>query len=270
MPAYFVKVGSMADWNPNLYLTFEKERTQPSIDLVSRIDKETPERIIDIGCGPGNSTRVLKRRWPNAQIVGLDHSQAMLEQAKKTDENIHWICKNASENLAELGKFDVVFSNAAIQWIPNQVLLLQNLFGLLCDNGTLAVQVPCTKNMPIHTELQKLIHTEKWESAFQSVSSNYSIHTADFYYDILSGISNSIDLWETNYYHIMNDHAEIVRWYSGSGLRPYLDCFAEESEKNQFLAEYESLLKHAYPLQKDNKVLFPFHRIFFTVNKKEC
>ena len=107
------------------------------------------------------------------------------------------------------------------------------------------------------------------DGVFRSLSSTYSIHTTDFYYDVLSGMSNNIDLWETNYYHIMKSHKDIIQWYSSSGLRPYLDCFTEESKKEQFLAEYEVLLKNLYPLQKDNKVLFPFSRIFFTVNKHQ-
>ena len=259
----------MSDWKPNLYLTFEKERTQPSIDLVMRIDNENPKKIIDIGCGPGNSTNVLRMRWSEAEIIGMDSSEPMIEQAKKNYDNINWICVDASQNLSELGLFDIVFSNAAIQWISDQHLIIPNLFHILNKGGLLAVQVPCTKNMSIHTELKKLVSTVKWEKHFNSLSSTYSIHTADFYYDILSSLSQQIDLWETDYYHIMNCHQDIVKWYSGSGLRPYLDCLTNENVKAEFISDYESVLKNSYPLQKDNKVLFPFTRIFFTAHKAE-
>lgn len=258
----------MLDWKPNLYLTFERERTQPSIDLVMRIDNENPNRIIDIGCGPGNSTNVLKTRWANAEIIGIDSSKSMIEQAKKNYEDIKWVCDDASQDLSKLGLFDIVFSNAAIQWIPNQHLLLPNLFCILNKDGVLAVQVPCTKSIPIYTELKILVSTSKWQKHFNSLSStNSTIHTADFYYNILSGLTEQIDLWETDYYHVMNSHQDIVKWYSGSGLRPYLDCLTEESIKLEFISDYENVLKNSYPLQKDNKVLFPFTRIFFIAHK---
>jgi len=256
----------MADWKPNLYLSFEKERTQPSIDLVTKIDHENPIRIIDIGCGPGNSTNVLKARWPKSEIIGLDNSQAMIAQAKETFKDMQWVCTDASNDLSNFGKFDIVFSNAAIQWIPNQKELLINLFNLLNPGGVLAVQVPNTSNMPMNIELMKLVDTEKWKKHFVSLSNTRSTyHEYHYYYDILCDLSNSIDMWVTNYCHIMSSHAEIIKWYSGTGLRPYLDCFNDENTRNEFLHEYESILKNFYPVQKDGKILFPFTRIFFTI-----
>ncbi len=257
----------MSDWKPNLYLTFEKERTQPSIDLVTRINIELPRRIIDIGCGPGNSTNILRSRWGDAEIIGLDNSMTMIEQAKSKYKDMNWMLGDASNDISDLGLFDIVFSNAAIQWMPNHQLLLSNLYNALNTGGVLAVQVPCTKDMPMHTELIKLISTPKWESQFSSITSTYSMFTADFYYDILSDLTEDFDLWETDYYHVMNNHQDIVKWYSGSGLRPYLDCITDENVKAEFLTDYEDVLKNAYPLQRDTKVIFPFTRIFFTAQK---
>lgn len=257
----------MSDWKPNLYLTYEKERTQPSIDLVTRIDNEDPKRIIDIGCGPGNSTNILKLRWPQAEIVGLDNSVAMLDEAKLKYSGIDWVCADATDDLTNLGKFDVVFSNAAIQWMPNQDFLIKKLYGMLNNNGVLAVQVPCTKHMPIHTELIKLISIEKWKIHYSSFVEGYSKHTADFYYDILCDLTKEIDLWETRYFHIMNTHSDIVKWYSGSGLRIYLDCLKDEELNADFIRDYEDTLKCAYPIQSDGRILFPFTRIFFMAKK---
>jgi len=253
----------MSDWKPNLYLTFGKERTQPTIDLVARIEFETPSRIIDIGCGPGNSTNVLKARWPHSEIIGVDNSQAMIEQAKKTYEDISWMCADASNDLSSLGKFDIVFSNAAIQWIPNHEALLSNFFNLLSNNGIMAIQVPNTSNMPINIELKNLVANEKWKKHFNSLSSSYSYHTEYFYYDILCNLTNDIDMWVTNYCHVMNSYNDIVKWYSSTGLRPYLDCLKDEYMQSEFLFEYEQILSKSYPVQKDKKILFPFTRIFF-------
>jgi len=253
----------MSDWQPKLYLEFGKERTQPSIDLINRIDYDSPKRIIDIGCGPGNSTFVLKARWTEAEIIGLDNSEAMINEAELKYPAMNWLCADASGDLTSLGKFDIVFSNAAIQWIPNQKKLLTSVYGMLNKGGVLAIQVPCTKNMQIHTELDKLVSSAKWKGLFTDIATTYSIHTADFYYDILCDLSSEIDLWETDYYHIMNTHSDIMKWYSGSGLRPYFDCLKDEPVKTEFINEYENALKDAYPTQKDGKILFPFTRIFF-------
>lgn len=259
----------MSDWKPSLYLTFEKERTQPAIDLVMRIDNENPTRIIDIGCGPGNSTNILKTRWTHAEIFGLDSSQAMIDEAKRTYKDISWICIDASNDLTEMGKFDVIFSNAAIQWIPNQDRLLKDWFSLLNRNGSMAVQVPNTENMPVHTELKNLASTEKWKRHFASLTHTYSIHAADFYYNILCGLTDSIDLWVTNYHHVMSSHCDIAKWYSSTGLRPYFDCLQNDSLITDFKNDFEVCLKKVYPLQSNGKILFPFTRIFFIAKKTD-
>ena len=257
----------MSDWKPDLYLKFEKQRTQPSVDLAFHIDMTDPKRVIDIGCGPGNSTLVLKNRWPNAEIIGLDSSPAMIAQATTTGSGITWLCADASGNLSTFfGQFDVVFSNAAIQWMPHHEKLLPNLFSLLDSGGVLAIQIPNTAHMPIHTTLQALVKSEKWCERFGSVDT-HSTYQAPYYYDVLSTLSDNIDLWETHYYHVMESHQPIVQWYSSTGLRPYLNSLDEESTKTAFLAEFENELKAVYPVQNDGNVLFPFTRIFLVAHK---
>ena len=259
----------MSDWKPTLYLSFEKERTQPAIDLAARIDLAAPGRVIDIGCGPGNSTHVLRCRWPEAEIVGLDSSEAMLAQAMEKYPDMQWIQADAAGDLSGLGLFDAVFSNAAIQWMPDHPTLLKNLFGLVKDGGVLAVQVPYTEHMPIHIELQTLAASMQWRHAFAELPARYQIHAAGYYYDILAPLSPHVALWVTDYYHVMEDHAALIKWYSGTGLRPYLDCLQDESVREAFLREYEDLLKASYPPQRDGIILFPFTRIFFTLRKPD-
>ena len=253
----------MSDWKPTEYLKFEKERTQPSIDLVARINHNNPKRIIDIGCGPGNSTNIVRSRWRDAEIIGLDSSAAMINKAKENFPEMKWHRADATGDLSALGKFDIVFSNAAIQWLPNQETLLPKLFGMLNKDGVLAVQVPYTKEMPLCTELIKLISGEKWKSHFADFTEGFLKLPSDFYYNILTNLTDDLALWETRYFHVMNTHSDIVSWYRGSGLRIYLDCIKDESLKADFLNDYEAALKSAYPAQSDGKILFPFTRIFF-------
>ncbi len=183
---------SRSDWKPEWYLRFVKQRTQPAIDLAGRIAAEAPKRILDIGCGPGNSTAVLRNRWPDADVTGLDSSPAMIAQARETDGGVRWICADASGDLRPHGRFDIVFSNAAIQWMPEHGRLLPNFFALLMKGGALAVQVPDTSRMPIHLALQELAGGGKWR--FELKSGTYSSFSAPYYYDILSALTTDFDL----------------------------------------------------------------------------
>jgi len=139
----------MSGWNPGQYLQFENERNKPILDLLGRVGLPCPARVIDIGCGPGNSTQFLAKRWPEAEIVGLDSSGAMLEAARKRLPALHWIECDASQDLSHLGRFDLVFSNAALQWMPDHERLIPGLFALLNPGGVLAAQMPHTNATPL-------------------------------------------------------------------------------------------------------------------------
>lgn len=254
---------SINDWEPAQYLKFEKERTQPSIDLAARIRLAEPKRIVDIGCGPGNSTTILKKHWPKATIIGLDSSEAMLEKARETSAEIEWVHCDTADDLSFLGKFDVVFSNAAVHHMPNKPQVLARFFDLLNPGGSLAFQVPDTRELPFAVELQKLVQSEKWSRFFAMNEYPAIFHGYSYYYDILCGLSNDLEMWQTDYIQRMSDHAGIVEWYKGSGLRSYLSALPEESDRAGLLADYEKMLEKVYPKKKDGFVLMPMRRLFF-------
>lgn len=147
----------MKDWQPLQYLKYKDERTQPTIDLVNRIPLHAPKRIIDIGCGPGNSTAVLHAKWSDAEIIGIDNSPSMLTEAKKNLPFVRFLQKDVKEKLSSLGCFDVVFSNAALQWMPQHETLLPKLFAMLNQGGVLAVQVPYVRELPIYACIMGII-----------------------------------------------------------------------------------------------------------------
>ena len=256
----------MSDWNPGLYLKFEKERTQPVIDLISRIEVVNPKRIIDIGCGPGNSTAQLKLQWPQADIIGLDNSPNMIKKAKENRPDLTWVTADASGDLTHLGQFDIVFSNAALQWIPKIEHVLPGLFALLNDTGVLAVQVPNITGMGIKAAIQKTVETTKWQQ-YGLTATEAFYYEPGFYYDILSSLTAEVSLWETHYYHVMDSHQKIVEWYTASGLRPILDKLPQEDLKSDFLQDVLHKVEDEYRLQQDSKVLFRFRRTFFTAAK---
>jgi len=254
------------DWNPNLYLKFDKERTQPSIDLVSRIDIDHPSKIIDIGCGPGNSTQVLVQRWPDSDIIGIDNSPAMIEKAKKDYPNQEWQLLDAGTDKIA-GKFDIVFSNATIQWIPDHAKLLKKLHNILSDTGIMAIQIPLFWDMPLGKAISDIGENSRWNSETKGVTSLFTIHDPSFYYDILAEQFHSIEMWETQYVHILSSQLSILEMIKSTGLRPFLDRLENEDDKNSFETMVLKEIKKDYPLQKDGKALFPFKRLFFTAKK---
>lgn len=254
------------DWNPDLYLKFGKERIQPSIDLVSRINFDNPEKIIDIGCGPGNSTQILADRWPEAKILGIDNSPAMIEKAKKDYPDQEWrIIDAGKDELNE--KFDIIFSNATIQWIPDHRNLLKKFYESLNDGGLVAIQLPLFFDMPLGKTIASVAEDNRWSHIAKDVTSLFTIHNTKTYYDFLSEWYHSIEIWESNYIHIMDSHESILEMIRSTGLRPYLDKLENETDKKDFENLVLQGIIRDYLLQKDGKVLFPFERLFFIAKK---
>jgi trans-aconitate 2-methyltransferase len=257
---------SKHDWNPELYLAFGKERIQPSIDLVARIDYEHPQRIIDIGCGPGNSTQVLQRRWTNSEIIGADNSPAMIRKASEDYPHQKWIMYDAGKDSLDQ-KFDIVFSNATIQWIPDHEKLIREFYELLNERGVLAIQVPLFNEMPLGVAISEIARLRRWSQSTEGADNTFTIRTASYYYDQLSRYFTKIDLWTTDYYHVMESHSAILEMIRSTGLRPYLERLSDENERKEFEALVFDRIKLDYPLQINMKVLFPFKRLFFVAKK---
>ena len=255
----------MPQWNPEQYEKFIKNRTQPAIDLVNRLDFIEPESIIDIGCGPGNSTRVLKDKFPNAKVTGVDNSLEMLEKARGLHPDLEFIQLDATGDLSEISeKFDIVFSNACIQWLPNHGDLLSKLMSLLKPNGVLALQTPMQEEHPVHIIINGLLSTEKWSEKL-TPRQYYNLST-EKYFDVLSGISSDFAIWETTYCHRMPSYESIIEWYKGTGLRPFLEQLTE-SDANGFINDVYNELKCKYKVRKNGEILFRFPRLFFIARK---
>ncbi len=252
----------MQEWNAAQYLRFERERTQPAADLAARIDVADPKKIIDIGCGPGNSTRVLKKRFPAAQVLGADKSPHMVEEAKKSCPGIDFmVCDAKSELKKAGGGYDIVFSNACIQWIPGHPRLLREMMGMLKEGGVLAVQTPMQMREPIHLIIDEVSQSEKWRGKLSGGRLFYNLPREE-YFDLLCGISAEFFMWETAYCHRLPSREAILDWYRGTGLRPYLARLTKEEQK-EFEEDILKRIKEEYPLRVGG-VLFPFPRLFFT------
>ena len=259
-------MNQMSNWNPDQYLKFARQRTQPSIDLAAKVTAENPTSVIDIGCGPGNSTRVLLERWPNARVSGLDSSPEMIKKAKADLPDIEWITGDAGTFTFE-NEYDVVFSNAAIQWMQGHEALVPRLYGIVKSGGALAVQIPADQGSPIRRSLLSVSAQEKWSKYTSGRERLMNYRTAEYYYDILAGIGGRFDVWETVYYHVLDSHKDLIEWYKGTALRPFLEKMPDDAIRKEFEDEILDGCKDQYEIRNDGKVLYPFRRIFFVAYK---
>lgn len=261
----------MADWNSEQYLKFKAQRTQPAIDLASKIivekPTEEPFEIIDIGCGPGNSTRVLKDRFPSAHIIGSDYSDNMLKAAMENVPECEFIKLDAGGDLSEFkGKFDVVFSNACIQWIPEHKRLIPSLFSMLKKGGALAVQIPVQFEEAIHKIIESTVASEKWRGKITDPRIFHTLSDGE-YFDILSELTSDFEMWRTVYFHRMPSVESIIEWYRSTGLKPYLESLSGD-DAEEFIGEIGAALEKEYQKQKNGEIIFRFPRLFFTAKKE--
>lgn len=253
-------------WDSETYLKFEKERTQPAIDLVRRVEGRTVLSALDVGCGPGNSSAVIKSVFPEAEILGIDFSADMIERAKKDYTDIAFEQWDADEFAEKTGKkFDLIFSNACLQWLPDQFMTIKNLYKLLNENGVMAIQIPCNFDEPIHHLIHKVVTGEKWKTVIKT-QRNYVMRSVEDYFNVISALSDEFDIWTTTYHHVLPSHEALWSWYEGTGLRPYLSQL-DDSMKDEFKKDIMEEIKKNYPLQKNGKVIFDFPRLFFVIEK---
>jgi trans-aconitate 2-methyltransferase len=251
----------MSAWKPNLYLQFANERTQPSIDLVSRVNVDRPRRVVDLGCGPGNSTEIVRQRWPEAQVAGLDNSPEMLAVAREKYPDQQWILADAASWQAE-APVDVVFSNAALQWVPDHARLMPHLFAQVAPGGALAFQIPSRLYSPTHQLIVEVACEAEWRTHTAAAREAFTMEHPDFYYDVLAGDAARVDMWETEYYHVMADAHAIMAWITGAALRPFVDALPDDEARERFVERVTERVVAAYPPRRNGRVLFPFRRLF--------
>jgi len=253
-------------WSATQYVAFEAERTRPVRDLLAAVPDAEVRRAVDIGCGPGNSTEVLAARYPAAVVSGLDSSPEMIEAARTRLPQVRFALVDITR-WDDPGPFGVILANAVLQWVPDHAALLPTLLGKLALGGSLAVQVPDNLEEPAHREMRALAHTAAWSGKLAGAElAHGERHTAEWYYALLRGRCGRVDIWRTTYYHQLVNHAALVEWFKGTGLRPFLGPL-NDAERTEFLAQYQAALVHAYPAQADGVVLLPFPRLFFVATR---
>ena len=263
-PGFSLKAAPEMTWNPEVYLAFADQRTRPAADLLARVPAPHPARVIDLGCGPGNSTALLATRWPQARLEGLDSSADMLEQARVGGVPASWI-------LADLGSwtpdapYDVIYSNATFQWLQDQAGLFARLMSFVKPGGVFAFQVPVNFKARSHVLMLETAADPRWRAKLAPVQ-DIQHGAADAYYDILKPHAATLDIWQTEYLQQLEGDDAVYRWVSGTGLRPYVQALDGEA-RAEFIATYKAKLNAAYPRRADGTTLFPFRRLFVVAVK---
>ncbi len=255
-----------AQWDPALYLQFGDERTRPAADLLARVPLRSCDRVFDLGCGPGNSTRLLASRFPGADIVGVDTSPEMLAEARESGVEARWEQADFDE-WSPSTPADLLYANAAFQWSKDPLRLTVRLFRTLAPRGVLALQVPQNFDQPSHTEIRAAVESGPWAGTLRSARQyDAGFAKAADYARALAPEGATLDIWTTEYLHRLEGPDPVFRWLSGTGLRPFTQRLDGE-ERRAFEAAVRVRLAHAYPAEPDGLTLFPFRRLFVVATR---
>lgn len=247
-------------WDPQQYTRFAGHRLRPALDLIARIPLDHPRSVVDLGCGTGNVTRILRSRWVEAGITGVDGSPQMLAEARKVQDGIVWEqCELGAWNPAT--KFDLVFSNAALHWLDDHAALFARICARIADGGVLAVQMPRNFGAPSHTLMHELASSPPWGDTLAPLLRPQPVLAPEAYYDLLVSRARALDVWETEYLQILEGENPVAEWTKGTWLAPLLAALAPDA-RSAFEAEYRRRVARAYPPRADGKTLFPFRRLF--------
>jgi trans-aconitate 2-methyltransferase len=255
-----------ADWSAETYRRFEAERTRPAADLLARVPPDARRKIVDLGCGPGNSTALVAERHPEAAIVGLDSSPDMLAAARKRLPRVDF----RQGDIAEWSdpSADLVFANAALQWVPDHIGVMRRLAAELPARGCLAVQMPDNEDEPSHALMREIAATARFRDKLAgAAAARERIGAFADYDEALSASCDEIDIWRTTYVHRLAGPDAIVAWVESTGLRPFLNPL-EAGERAVFLERYRAGVARAYPPRAGGGVLLPFPRLFVVAARR--
>lgn len=253
----------MSGWDPGQYARYGGERLRPAMDLLARVPLEAPGRVVDLGCGTGTATRWLQARWPQAHVVGVDQSAAMLGKARAEVPGVEWVEADIARWRSSVA-VDLVYSNAALHWLPDHAEVLARWMDMLLPGGVLAVQVPDNFAAPSHTLVADTILAGSWRARLEPLLRPLPVHSIDAYHGMLAPRAASLDLWETQYLHLLEGPDPVKEWVKGTWLKPFLDAL-EGAERDSFEAAYADRVRRAYPPTPGGVTLFPFKRLFMVV-----
>jgi trans-aconitate 2-methyltransferase len=261
-------------WDPQQYAKFSDHRSRPFGDLMARVGAVDPGVVVDLGCGNGPLTLSLAERWPEARIIGVDHSPQMLDAARALDTSgrVEWVESDVAQwDPATAGApADVIVTNATLQWVPGHLDLLTRWAAALAPGGWLAMQVPGNLDAPSHALMRAVARDHPDADLLRPALERLVVEQPAVYVELLGSVGLGVDGWETTYQHVLDPAGEqanpVLEWVRGTGLRPVLDALTDQARRDAFLADYDARLRAAYPRTLIG-VVFPFRRIFLVAHR---
>ena len=251
----------MEDWSARQYLKFEDERTRPPRDLLAQVPLQNPQLIVDLGCGPGNSTELLVARFPQAQVIGLDSSPDMLRKARERLPDCIFVQGDIATWKPD-SNTELIFSNAVLQWLPDHQPVMRRLLEALPKGGVLAVQMPDNTREPGLVLQREVGESGPWRDHPEiKAAARKDLSPPEAYYDLLKPVCSRIEIWHSVYNHVMPSPQAITEWFKGSSLQPFLSPL-DAAAREQFLAAYTEKIVGAYKPRFDGKLLLRFPRLF--------
>ncbi|WP_229054980.1 methyltransferase domain-containing protein [Aeromicrobium sp. Leaf350] len=255
----------MTRWDPSLYLQHAGDRGRPFVELLARVPATAPARVLDLGCGAGNLSSVIRDRWPGADVLGVGASEEMIAHAREVDPDGRYEVADVNA-LTPDGPYDVIVSNAMFQWLPDAFAVITRLLDAVQDGGAFAVQVPDNQDAPSHRLMREVAARPAFADHTQGVR-EFSATDAPAYLELFAGLGWTADVWTTEYLHVLEGDDAVWGWVSGTGARPYVQALPD-GLREQFVAEYQAELRAAYP-QRDWGTVFPFARTFAVATRPD-
>ena len=250
-------------WDPDLYLKFREYRLAPARDLIARMPNCAPGWITDLGCGTGAATRLLAAKFPGADITAIDNSPEMLTRARLP--GVRWRQADIAEWRAAEAQH-VIFSNSALHWLDDHQTLFPRLVGDLAEDGVLAVQMPRNFDAPSHQAIRDTVRSGPWATRLEPLLRPAPVARPREYHDLLAPLAQSVEVWETEYPHILEGVNPVAAWTASTALRPFTDAL-DGDQRRAFVTAYGQRVEAAYPRRPDGKTLFPFRRLFIIATR---
>jgi trans-aconitate 2-methyltransferase len=247
-------------WDPAQYRKFSGHRLRPAVDLLGRVPLDAPQTVVDLGCGDGAVTRLLRERWPGAELTGVDGSAEMLQIAAREGTGVNWMQADI-QTWRPPAPVDLLFSNAVLHWLDDHASLFPHLAEAIKPGGIMAVQMPRNFAAPSHTLIADVALDGPWRERLTPLLRPEPVATPEFYYGLLAPRVAHLDIWETEYLHVLEGDNPVTEWTKGTWLRPLLAALDGE-DCRLFEAEYRKRVAQAYPRHRDGRTLFPFRRLF--------
>jgi trans-aconitate 2-methyltransferase len=247
-------------WDPAQYLRYADLRLRPAVDLLARVPLASPNRIVDLGCGVGNVTQLMAKRWPDAELTGVDSSAEMLTRAHQLPDSVDWVQADIATWSPD-APLDLLFSNSVLHFVDEHECLVLKLLEFVTPGGVLAIQMPRNFGEPSHTLMYAAAREGPWHDQLEPLLRPPPVAEPERYHDILAAHVSSLDIWETVYLQQLEGEDPVAKWTGATWGKPLLDAL-NDKDRRAYEADYTARLRAAYPRRADGATLFPFRRLF--------